>query len=99
LLWIAAAWLLYPLTILDSTDITRAKEYLYRSASGITLMVIFYGKTLIDLIYPHVSSRPIALLNTLFLYVYAIVLTAGIIFIMTRIIVLYGRSRRTGFVF
>jgi len=53
--WIAAAWLLYPLTILNSTDLTRAKEFPYRSASGIVLMVIFFGKTLIDLIYPRVS--------------------------------------------
>jgi hypothetical protein len=99
LLWIAAAWLLYPLTILDSTDMTRAKEYLYRSASGIVLMVIFFGKTLTDLIYLRVSSRPLALLNTLFLYVYAVALASGIIFMVTRIFVLYGRSRKIGFVF
>jgi len=99
LLWIAAAWLLYPLTILDSTDGTQAKEYLYRSASGIVLMVIFFGKTLTDLIYPRESSRPMALFNTLILYVYAVALASGIIFMMTRILILYGRSRKIGFMF
>jgi len=99
LLWIAAAWLLYPLTILDSTDGTRAIEYLYRSASGIVLMIIFFGKTLTDLIYPRVSSRPMALFNTLFLYIYVVAIASGIIFMMTRILILYGRSRKIGFMF
>ncbi|NOR22735.1 MAG: hypothetical protein GQ476_08645, partial [Candidatus Aminicenantes bacterium] len=49
ILWIITVWLLYPLINLDSVDMENAKEYLYRSAIGITIMIIFFGKTILDL--------------------------------------------------
>ncbi|HEB36113.1 MAG TPA: hypothetical protein ENI18_09775, partial [Candidatus Aminicenantes bacterium] len=55
ILWIITAWLLYPLIILDSVDMENAKEYLYRSAIGITIMIILFGKTILDLFFPQVT--------------------------------------------
>jgi hypothetical protein len=99
ILWIITAWLLYPLIILDSIDMENAKEYLYRSAIGITLMIIFFGKTILDLFFPQVTFKTIPLLNTIFLTIYSFALAGGIIFMITRMIILLMRSRTSGFLF
>lgn len=99
ILWILTAWLLYPLINLDSVDMENAKEYLYRSAIGITIMIIFFGKTVFDLLFPQVTFRRMPLLTTIFLAIYSIALAGGIIFMVTRMIVLYLRSRESGFIF
>lgn len=98
-LWGLAAWLLYPLIDLDSVQMENAKEYLYRSAFGIVLMLIFFGKTIFDLLFPQVTMRKIPLLNTILLTLYAFVLASGIIYMVLRMIVLYLKSRNSGFLF
>ena len=97
--WIVTAWLLYPLINLDSVQMENAKEYLYRSAFGIALMLIFFGKTIFDLLFPQVTYRKIPLVNTIFLTLYAFVLAGGIIFMVLRMIVLFLKSREGGFLF
>ncbi len=97
--WIIAAWLLYPLINLDTVQMENAKEYLYRSAFGIALMLIFFGKTIFDLLFPQVTMEKVPLLNTIFLTLYALVLAGGIIFMVVRMIVLYLKSRGGGFLF
>ena len=99
ILWILAAWLLYPLINLDTVDMENAKEYLYRTAFGIALMVIFFGKTILDLLFPQVTMRKMPLMNTIFLTLYAFLLAGGIIFMALRIIMLYLKSREGGFLF
>ncbi len=99
ILWILAAWLLYPLINLDTVDMENAKEYLYRSAFGIALMVIFFGKTILDLLFPQVTLGKMPLMNTIFLILYAFLLAGGIIFMALRIIMLYLKSRESGFLF
>ena len=98
-LWIIAAWLLYPLVNLDTVQMENAKEYLYRSAFGIALMLIFFGKTIFDLLFPQVTMGKMPLLNTIFLTLYALVLAGGIIFMVLRMIVLYLESQDSGFLF
>jgi hypothetical protein len=99
ILWVITAWLLYPLLNLDSVQMENAKEYLYRSAFGIALMLIFFGKTIFDLLFPQVTYRKIPLVNTIFLTLYALVLAGGIIFMVLRMIVLFLKSREGGFLF
>jgi len=98
-LWIIAAWLLYPLINLDTVHMENAKEYLYRSAFGIALMLIFFGKTIFDLLFPQVTMGKMPLLNTILLTLYALVLACGIIFMVLRMIVLYLKGRESGFLF
>ena len=98
-LWIIIAWLLYPLIKLDSVHMDNAKEYIYRSAFGIALMIIFFGKTIYDLLFPQVTYRKMPLMNTVLLSIYAFLLAGGIIFMAARMIVLYLRSREAGFLF
>ncbi len=98
-LWILAAWLLYPLVNLDRVDMSNVKSYLYRSALGLTLLIIFFGKTLFDLIYPWVYSKRLPRLNVALLTLYAAALGGGIIFMIIRMAALAMGSRRGGFLF
>jgi hypothetical protein len=99
ILWIVTAWLLYPLIILDSVNMENAKEYFYRSAAGITIMIIFFGKTITDLLFPQVSSKKTALFDTILLTVYSILLAGGIVFMFARMVLLFLKSRKSGFPF
>ena len=98
-LWALAAWLLYPLVNLDRVDMSNVKPYLYRSALGLTLLIIFFGKTLFDLIYPWVYSKKLPRLNAALLILYAIGLSGGIIFMILRMAALAMKNRGGGFLF
>ena len=92
IVWAIIAWLLYPLLVLDSTNIVNAKEYFYRSAIGIALMIILFGKTLTDLLFPLDLSQRKALSYTIFLTVYSLALAGGIIYMFARVIVVYLKA-------
>lgn len=98
-LWALAAYLLYPLVNLDRVDATNVKIYFYRSALGITLLIIFFGKTLFDLVYPWVHSQKIPRLNAVLLILYAMALGGGLVFMILRMAALAMRSRGRGFLF
>jgi hypothetical protein len=95
LLWAITAWLLYPLITLDSVDMKNAKEYLYRSTAGIAIMLIMFGKTIFDLLFPQAISQRKALLSTVFLTLYCVAIACGILFMVSRMIVLYLKSGNT----
>jgi len=99
ILWVAIAWLLYPLITLDSVDMENAKEYLYRSAIGIAFMLMLFGKTIFDLLFPQAISKRMSLINTIFLTLYCVTVASGIIFMVSRMIVLFLKSADTGFPF
>jgi hypothetical protein len=92
-IWIFIAWLLYPLIALDSINMINAKQYIYRSAIGIGLMIILFGKTVFDLLFPQVTNRRIPILNSVFLTIYSLLMAGGIIFMVSRMIVLYIRTQ------
>jgi hypothetical protein len=71
----------------------NAKQYLYRSAFGIGLMIILFGKTVFDLLFPQVTNRRIPVINSIFLIVYSFFMAGGIIYMVTRLIVLYIRTQ------
>jgi len=98
-LWVLAAWLLYPLVNLDRVDMSNVKTYLYRSALGLTLLIIFFGKTLFDLVYPWVHGKKLPRLNAALLILYAGALGAGLIVMIIRMAALAMRSRGGGFLF
>ena len=98
-LWLLAAWLLYPLVNFDRVDMSNVKLYLYRSVLGLTLLIIFFGKTLFDLIYPWVYSTKLPRLNAALLTLYAAALGGGIIIMIIRMAALAMKSRSGGFLF
>jgi hypothetical protein len=100
ILWAAAAWLLYPLVTIDNVDMGNVKVYLYRSALGITILLIFFGKTLHDLIFPWVTARAIPRLNAVLLTLYLVLLSGGIVFVVVRMALLLMKNRqKQGFIF
>ena len=99
IVWVITAWLLYPLITLDSVDMKDAKEYLYRSAAVIAVMLIMFGKTIFDLFFPQTISRRKALLSTIFLTLYCVAIACGILFMVSRMIVLYLKSGNTSLPF
>jgi len=96
-LWAVTAWLLLALIQLDAVNIENAKVYLYRSAAGILIMVILLGKTIFDLLYSQNVSEKRSLLNTVFLTVYSIVLTGGLIYMAARMITVFLQSKDVSF--
>ncbi len=99
LCWIVIAWLIYPLFVWDRIEMTSAKEYVYRSAIAIALMIILFGKTVFDLLFPQFTSRKTSVFNTVFLTVYSMVIAIGIILMVSRVITLTVRNRESNILF
>ncbi len=95
-IWAVTAWLIFPLLFMKTVTLQEASKYFYRSALGIVLLIILFGKTVTDLFFPLDTSRKKSLLYVLFLTVYALVMVGGIILILFRILALYLKSGSAG---
>ena len=99
ILWIATAWLLYPLIVLDTINIQNAKAYLYRSSGGIVIMIIILGKTIFDLLFPQEISQKKSWAYMVFLTLYSLAITGGVIFMVARMVLVYLKKNSTNFNF
>lgn len=99
LLWVVIVWLVYPLFTLRSIDINYAKEYIYRSAAGIAIMIILFGKTVFDLFFNRAVTRKKQWLNTILLTLYSMGIAGAIIYMVARVVVLYINSQDVGDIF
>jgi hypothetical protein len=97
ILWVVTAWLLYPLMTTDTGALENANEYIYRFAVGIAIMIIMFGKTIFDLIFPQPISRKMPLINTVFLTLYCVAIASGIIIVIAKMIALYLKRGDTLF--
>jgi hypothetical protein len=88
-LWGFTAWLVIPLFTLDKVELLRATEYFYRSATGVVIMIILFGKTVFDLLFPLDTSGRKSTVYVALLTLYTIVLAGGIIFMCLRILIVY----------
>jgi len=98
-IWAVTAWLIFPLIFMQTVSLQEASKYFYRSALGIILLIILFGKTVTDLFFPLDTSGRKSLLQVVFLTVYALVMAGGIILILFRILALYLKSGSAGQVF
>ena len=96
LVWGVTIWLIFPLVFLKDPSLQDATRYFYRSALGITLLIILYGKTLFDLFFPLDTPKGRTVAQVLFLAFYALGLTGGIIFVLFRIFALYIKGGGAG---
>jgi hypothetical protein len=97
LVWALTAWLLYPLIVLDKVDLRSSLEYFYRAAGGVVIMIILFGKTVVDLLFSQDLSRKKSYLYVALLTLYSIVLAGGIIFVAIRILLLYLNKNSSTF--
>jgi hypothetical protein len=97
LVWAFTAWLLYPLIALDQVDLRSSLEYFYRAAGGVVIMIILFGKTVVDLLFSQDLSRRKSFFYVTFLTIYSIALAGGIIFMAIRILLLYLNKNSSTF--
>ncbi|MFW6160827.1 MAG: hypothetical protein ACOC57_06765 [Acidobacteriota bacterium] len=91
-LWGVIIWLLYPLMTLKDPESIQFGEYFYRSAAGIIIIIILFGKTVTDLFFPLQISRKKAALSTIFLILYCLCLLGAIVYMILRVASLYLNS-------
>jgi len=94
--WVLAAWLILPLLLMKTATLQEASKYFTRSAPGIILLIILFGKAVTDLFFPLDISGKKSLLHVVLLTVYALVMAGGIILILFRILALYLKSGSAG---
>jgi hypothetical protein len=94
-LWGFTAWLVIPLFTLDKVELLRATEYFYRSATAVVIMIIIFGKTIFDLLFPQDTSRRKSATYVALLTLYTIALAGGIIFMCLRILIVYLTNQAT----
>lgn len=97
IIWTFTIWLLYPILTVSTMDFWNDKTYFWRTVLGIAIMLIFFGKTIFDLFFPLDASKSESFLQTIFLAVYGLVVTIGILYIAGRLVVLYFRSSNSEF--
>lgn len=88
LYWAVTIWLLYPLIFKIITPLTSG-EYFYRSAIGIILLLLIFGKTLFDLLFSTELSKARNALNMALLVIYTTLMAGGVIFMLVRVLALY----------
>jgi hypothetical protein len=96
LVWAVTAWLIFPLLFMSKVTLQEASKYFFRSALGIILLILLFGKTATDLFFPLDTSRRRSILQVVFLTVYALAMAGGIIFMLFRILALYLNSNSAG---
>ena len=97
--WAITAWLIFPLLFMSRVTLQDASKYFFRSALGIILLILLFGKTATDLFFPLDTSRKKSILQVAFLTVYALAMAGGIIFMLFRILALYLKSGSGGEIF
>ena len=97
--WALTAWLIFPLLFMSRVTLQDASKYFFRSALGIILLILLFGKTATDLFFPLDTSRKKSILQVAFLTVYALAMAGGIIFMLFRILALYLKSGSGGQIF
>lgn len=90
-LWIVTAWLLYPLVVLESLRSVSVRQYMYRCGVGILIMLILFGRNVFDLFMPQAYSRKASTFNTVLLMIYTVAIGGTIVYMVSRLIVLYFR--------
>ena len=88
-LWVLVIWLLYPLVTLDSMAKFNLNPYLFRSTTGILIMIIMLGRNVFDLFMPQAYSQKAPASKTVFLVLYSFVMAGIIIFMISRLIKIY----------
>lgn len=91
-LWALTVLLLYPLMVMDSLDMTNVKTFLFRVVFGISIMIILFGKTVFDLLFPQGSAKKVPLFHTILLTIYSLAIASVVIYFVGRLIILYTRS-------
>ena len=97
-IWAVTAWLLYPLIFIGEVTPSSVKGFFYSAAAGIVIMIILFGKTIFDLLFPQEVSRRKSAVSVVLLTLYTFAMAGGIIFILIRILLAYLNQNSSTYV-
>lgn len=76
LLWLVAAWLLYPLVFIQ-LNLADIQTSFLRSTAGVVLLIIMFGKNMIDIMFQKMTKSELHLrataMNIVLTYIFIIV--------------------------
>jgi hypothetical protein len=82
-------WLLYPMLTANSPATIAGHDYLFRTVLGLGIMIILFGKTVTDLLFPVDLGGKKAVVYTILLAVYSLLLLSAIVFMVSRVVAVY----------
>ncbi len=96
LIWILAAWLLYPLVFIKF-DLGDVRTSFFRSLAGVALLIIMFGKNMVDVIFQKMTRSEAHLrttaMNVALTYIFIIV--SVISFAISILLMLTAQQRNT----
>lgn len=95
-LWLAAAWLLYPLVFIQF-DWGDVQTSFFRSLAGVALLIIMFGKNMIDILFQKMTRNELHLRTTAMNVVltYAFIIVSVISFAIS-VLLMLATSQRQG---
>src|SRR5512136_212076 len=92
LLVMFAVWLVSPFFHLDSSSYGHGKEYGYRLALGLLIMMVFVGKWAFDALAPQGLARKVSNVKAIALILLSLLIMGFIVFIVAQATVLYLKT-------
>ncbi len=95
-LWVAAAWLLYPLVFIKF-ELGDVQTSFFRSISGVVLLIIMFGKNMVDIIFQKMTQSELHLRTTAVNVVltYLFVIVSVISFAISVLLMLVTQQRQS----
>lgn len=92
LLIVFAVWLVSPFFSIDRSDYGHGREYGYRLALGVLIMIVFIGKWTFDVLAPQGLARKVSDFKAVGLIVLSLAVMGFIVFIVAQAASLFLRT-------
>jgi uncharacterized protein YybS (DUF2232 family) len=77
-----AIWLLFPFIKIDQSDFAHAKQYVYRLALGVMILIIMLGKMGFDVFFPQGIAQKVSNVKSALFIIFGILILAFVIYII-----------------
>jgi len=87
-----AVWLVWPFVRIDRSIYAQGNIIGYRLALGLTIMIIFIGKSMFDALAPQGLARPVSNTRGILLIVFSLILTGFVVYVVAQATVLFLKT-------
>ncbi len=87
-----AVWLVWPFVRIDRSIYGQGNIIGYRLALGLTIMIIFIGKSMFDALAPQGLARPVSNTRGILLIVFSLILTGFVVYVVAQATVLFLKT-------
>lgn len=87
-----ALWLVSPFLHVSTIDYSRGKEYGYRLALGLMILIVFVGKWAFDALSPQGLARKVSNVKAVALILMSLVIMGFIVFVVAQATEMYLRT-------